>query len=112
MSVGQGVNDKLYLARALRRGLGHNRRLERHLTISPEPPRHHQRRLTPHGAFLPRPRGAWNPQARRGATGAPNYGTRSIDVMDVTVHSQQEHGNHALTRHDPDHSTTMTSIPP
>jgi hypothetical protein len=33
------------------------------------------------------------------------------DGMDVTVHSQQEHRNHALTQHDPDHSTTMTSIP-
>jgi hypothetical protein len=35
-----------------------------------------------------------------------------LDGMDVTMHSQQEHGNHALTRHDPGHSTTMASIPP
>jgi hypothetical protein len=32
--------------------------------------------------------------------------------MDMTVHSQQGHRNHALTRHDPGHSTMMTSIPP
>jgi hypothetical protein len=52
------------------------------------------------------------PLGKTGSHGGPNYGTHSIDVMDVTMHSQQEHGNHTLTRHDPDHSTTMTSIPP
>jgi hypothetical protein len=77
MSAAQGANDKLYLARALRRSLGHDRRLERHLSASPEPPRRHRKCLTPRGAFPPRPRGTWNPQARRGAMGAFNYGTRS-----------------------------------
>jgi hypothetical protein len=109
MSAAQGANNKLYLTRALRRGLEHDRCLGRHLSISPEPPWHHQRRPTPRIAFLPRPMGMWNPQARWGATGGPNYGTRSIDV---TVHSQQGHRKHTLTRHDPGHSITMTSIPP
>jgi hypothetical protein len=112
MSAAQGANDKLYLARALWRGLRHDRRLGRHLSVSPEPPRRHQRRPTPRGTFPPRPRGTWNPQARWGATGTPDYGTRSIDMMDMTVHSQQGHQNHPLTQHDPGHSTTTTSIPP
>jgi hypothetical protein len=38
----QGTNDKLYLARALRRGLEHDRHLERHLCVSLEPLRHHK----------------------------------------------------------------------
>jgi hypothetical protein len=72
MSAAQGVNCQLYLARALQRGLGHDRRLGRRLSTSPEPPRRHQRRRTPRGAFLPRPRGTCNPQAKRGATRTPN----------------------------------------
>jgi hypothetical protein len=33
------------------------------------------------------------------------------DRMDVTVHSEQEHRNRALTQHDPGHSTTTMIIP-
>jgi hypothetical protein len=43
--------------------------------------------------------------------GPPTTAPAPADGMDVTMHSQQEHGNHALTQHDPDHSTMMTSIP-
>jgi hypothetical protein len=65
----------------------------------------------PLGILPPRPRDTWSPLARRGATGPPTAALTSTDGTDVTVHSQQEHGNHALTQHDPGHSTTMTSIP-
>jgi hypothetical protein len=41
----------------------------------------------------------------------PTAALTPADGTDVTVHSQQEHGNHALTQHDPIHSTTITSIP-
>jgi hypothetical protein len=44
--------------------------------------------------------------------GPPTTTLATIDGMDVTVHSQQEHVNHTLTRHDPGHSTTTPSIPP
>jgi hypothetical protein len=43
--------------------------------------------------------------------GPPTTALTPADGTDVTVHSQQEHGNHALTQHDLGHSTTMTSIP-
>jgi hypothetical protein len=76
-SAAQDADDKLYLAQALRRGIRHDRSLGRHLSASPEPPWFHQRRPTPRGAFLPCPRDMWNPKERRGATGAPNYGTCS-----------------------------------
>jgi hypothetical protein len=113
MSAAQGANDELYLVRALRRGLEYDRCLGRHLSASPEPPRCHQKRLTPRGAFPSCLRGTWNPQARQGATRAPNHDTRPHRRDgDVTVHSQQGHGNHALTRQDPSHSTTTTSMPP
>jgi hypothetical protein len=69
-------------------------------------------RPTPRGAFPPHPRGTWNTQARWGAIGPPTIVLAPIDVVDVTVHSQQGHMNHTLTRYDPGHSTTMTSIPP
>jgi hypothetical protein len=44
--------------------------------------------------------------------GPPTTALAPIDGMDVTVHSQQEHENYALTRHDPGHSTMTTPIPP
>jgi hypothetical protein len=97
MSAAQGMDDKLYLAQALRRGIRHDRSLRRHLSASPEPPRRHQRRPTPREAFPPRPRDTWNPQERRGATGPPTTVLAPIDVMDMTVHSQQGHKNDALT---------------
>jgi hypothetical protein len=42
--------------------------------------------------------------------GPPTATLTPADGMNVTVHSQQEHENHALTQHDPGHFTMMTSI--
>jgi hypothetical protein len=81
------------------------------ISPEPKPPQHHQKRLTPRGVFPSRPRGMWNPQERRGAMRPPTTVLAPIDVMDVTMHSQQEHGNHVLTRYDSGHSPMMTSIP-
>jgi hypothetical protein len=45
------------------------------------------------------------------ATGPLTVVPISTDGMDMTVHSEQECGNRALTQHGPSQSTTMTSIP-
>jgi hypothetical protein len=104
------MNDKLYPTRALQKGLGQDRCLRRQF-----PPR-------------PRPRDvikAPNPSAyfclARGTRGAlwqdeepqeaPTMTPTPTDGTDVTVHSQQEHGDRALTQCDPSHSTTMIFIP-
>jgi hypothetical protein len=57
MSAAQDTNIELYLTRALRRGLGHDRRFGRHLSASPETPQRHQKCPNPRGAFSPRLRG-------------------------------------------------------
>jgi hypothetical protein len=54
---------------------------------------------------------AWSPLARQKATGVPTTTLISTNGTDMTTHSEQERGNHALTQHDPGHSTTTTSIP-
>jgi hypothetical protein len=58
----------------------------------------------PLGILLPRPRGSWSPLARQGATGALTTVPIPADRADITMHSEQEHGNRALTQHDPSHS--------
>jgi hypothetical protein len=50
------------------------------------------------------PEGHVEPSGEMGSHGDPQHGARSIDVMDVIVHSQQRHQTHALTRHDPGES--------
>jgi hypothetical protein len=65
----------------------------------------------PFSSLSPRLRDTWNPLARRGATGPPTAAPAPTDGRDMTVHSQQEHENHALTQHEPSHSTTTASIP-
>jgi hypothetical protein len=65
----------------------------------------------PFSLLPPCPRDTWNPQARWRATGPPTAAPAPANGTDMTVYSQQEHGNHALTQNDPSHSTTMTSIP-
>jgi hypothetical protein len=42
--------------------------------------------------------------------GPPTMAPVPADEMDMTVHSEQERGNRALTLHDPGHSTMTTSI--
>jgi hypothetical protein len=37
------------------------------------------------------------PLGKAESHGPPQHGARSIDIMEVTVHSQQEHQNRALT---------------
>jgi hypothetical protein len=52
------------------------------------------------------------PSGKTASHGDPQTAAPALaDGTDVTVHSQQEHGNHVLTQHDPSHSTTTTSIP-
>jgi hypothetical protein len=65
----------------------------------------------PLGVLMPHPRDAWSPLTRPGATGALTVVPIPADGMDVTVHSEHERGNRALTQHDPGHSTTTTSVP-
>jgi hypothetical protein len=48
------------------------------------------------GVLLPGPGDTWSPLARRGATRAPTMAPIPADGMDMTVHSEQEHGNRAL----------------
>jgi hypothetical protein len=111
MSVACGTNDKLNPTQALWRGLGRDGRLGRHLSTSPEPLRRHRKRPTP-SAYFHLARGTrvtlWQDGEPQGPPTAP---PAPADGMDVTVHSKQEHENHTLTQLDPDHSTTMTSIP-
>jgi hypothetical protein len=110
MSVARGTKVDLYPARALHRGLGRDRRLG--WQFSPRPsPLDVIKTPDPLSVLLPRPRDMWSPLARRGATGGPNRGTHSCRWDGHDLHSEQEHGNHALTQHDPGHSTTVTSIP-
>jgi hypothetical protein len=111
MSVTCGTNDKLHPTRALRRGLGRDGRLGRHLSVSPEP---HDVIKAPNPLSLlpPRAEGHVEPSGKTVSHGTPpTMAPAPADETDVTVHSQQEHGNHALTQYDPGHSTTMTSIP-
>jgi hypothetical protein len=65
----------------------------------------------PLGILLPRPRDTWSPLARQGAMGALTATPIPTDRTNMTMHSEQERENRALTQHDPGHSTTMTSIP-
>jgi hypothetical protein len=65
----------------------------------------------PHGILLPHPKDTWSPLARQGATGALTAAPIPADGTEMTVHSEQKHMNHALTKHDPGHSTTTTIIP-
>jgi hypothetical protein len=112
MSATQGTNGELYLTRVLRRGLRHDRCLGRQFPLrpspydvikTPDPPRRVS--ASPEGHVEPSGK-TWS------HGGPPTTALAPIDGMDMTVHSQQEHRNHTLTRHDPGHSTTMTSIPP
>jgi hypothetical protein len=112
VSVAQGVNDKLYLARACGEASGTIGILG---TISLSHSSPHgiiKGAWPPHGAFPRLARGAHGTLRQDGEPRGPQHGARSIDVVDVTVHSQQGHRNHALTWVDPGHSTTTTSIPP
>jgi hypothetical protein len=97
-------------ARALRRGLGRDRCLGRQFLphLSPDDI---IKAPDPLGVLSPRPRDMWSPLEIWGATGPPITAPTPCDGMDMTVHSEHEHGNHALTQHDPSHFTMMTSIP-
>jgi hypothetical protein len=70
------ANGELYLTRALRRGLGHDRRLERQFPPRPNPydvikaPDHPRRASAS-------PEGHVEPLGKTGSHGAPNYGTYS-----------------------------------
>jgi hypothetical protein len=81
------------------------------ISASPNPCNVSTGALDPLGVLLPCPRDTWSPLAKREATGALTTAPIPADGTDVTVLSEQERGNHALTQHDPSHSTTMTSIP-
>jgi hypothetical protein len=74
MSVARGTKTNLHPARALQKGLGRDRRLERQFLPHLSP---HDviKAPDPLGVLPPRPRDTWSPLARRGATGAPNRGT-------------------------------------
>jgi hypothetical protein len=52
--------------------------------------------LDPLGILLPHPRNVWSPLASQGATGALTTAPILADGTDMAVHSEQEHGNHAL----------------
>jgi hypothetical protein len=69
------------------------------------------KRLTP-SAYFCLTRGTCGTLRQDGEQrGLPIVTPAPFDGTDMTMHSQQEHGNHALTQHDPSHFTTMTSIP-
>jgi hypothetical protein len=80
------------------------------ISASPDPGNESTGAPDPLGVLLPRLRDTWSPLARQEATGALTTAPTRADGTDVTVHSQQECRNHALTQHDPGHSTTTTSI--
>jgi hypothetical protein len=79
MSAAQGTNDKLYPARALRRGFEHDT-ASRAISL----------RLAP--GVIASPEGHVEPLGKAESHEGPPHGARSIDVMDVTVYSQQKHG--------------------
>jgi hypothetical protein len=54
---------------------------------------------------LPCPRYVWHPLAKPRATGALTTVPILADGTDMTVHSEQKHGNRTLIQHDPGHST-------
>jgi hypothetical protein len=62
----------------------------------------------PSGMTSASPEGHAKPSSK---TGTPTTAPTPVDGMDMTVHSEQEHRNHALTQRDPGHSITTTSIP-
>jgi hypothetical protein len=109
MSTARGTKVNFHPARALQRGLGRDRRLGRQFSPRPSS-RDVIKALDPLGVLPPRSRDTWRPLERRGATGPPTMTPTPTDGIDVTVRSEQEHRNHALTQHDPRHSTTTTSI--
>jgi hypothetical protein len=77
----------LHPARALRRGLGRDRRLE--WQFSPCPSAHDIIKvLDPLGVLSPHPRDTWSPLERWGATGPQTTAPTPADGMDVTVHSE------------------------
>jgi hypothetical protein len=55
--------------------------------------------------------GRMEPSGKAESHGVPTTTLISTNGTDMTTHSEQERGNHALTQHDPGHSTTTTSIP-
>jgi hypothetical protein len=81
------------------------------ISVSPDPSNVSTGAPDPLGVLLPRPRDTLSLLARWGATGALTMVPTPANGTDVTVHSEQEHGNYALTQHDPSHSTTTTTIP-
>jgi hypothetical protein len=95
--------------------------LSRMTSTSSDPSNESTGASNPIGVLLPRPRDTWSPLARRGATGALTTTPTPADGTDVTMYSQQEHENHALTQHDPGHHNdiytstamrVMTTVPP
>jgi hypothetical protein len=100
----------LHPTRSLRKGLGRDWSLGRQFLPRPSP---HDiiKAPDPLDVLPPRLRDMWSPLARWEATGAPTVAPTPANGTDMTMQSQQEHGNHALTQHDPGHSTMMTSIP-
>jgi hypothetical protein len=65
----------------------------------------------PSGTFSASPRDVWRPLAKPRATGALTASPIPTDGTEMTVHSEQEHGNRTLIQHDPGHSTMTISIP-
>jgi hypothetical protein len=70
-------------------------------TASPNPYNESIVAPNPFGIFLPRLRDTWSPLVKWEATGALTTTPTPTNGTDVTVHSEQERGNHALTQHDP-----------
>jgi hypothetical protein len=85
MSAAQGTNDKLYLARVLRIGLGHYRVSRATSLRLARAPRRHQKRPIPRGTFLPCAEGHVEPLGKAESHGGPKHGARSIDVTPVIL---------------------------
>jgi hypothetical protein len=112
MSAAQGAKGKLYLARASREASGMIG-ASGDISLPCLSPCGVIKRAQPPVARFCLALGARGTLSQGGEPrGPPTMVLAPIDVMNVTVHSQQEHGNHTLTRYDSGHSTMMTSIPP